>query len=246
MITEILLAFIQAATEFLPVSSSGHLALASYLLSASPNLFFFTVLHLASLLAVIIFTHKEISSIFRFDEDGRKLLFYLAVATLPAVLFVLFFGDIIKQAFTSMLVVGIGFLITGCILFATKFTHYFSRLGWKNSLFIGIVQMFAIFPGISRSGLSISAGMFSGLKKEGAAKFSFLLFIPLAIGAVVYEFGQAYFSWSLVAAFIICFVLSLLFLNLLYAVVRKGKFWIFAIYCWLIGLATLAFYFKVF
>lgn len=246
MLNEIILGVIQAATEFLPVSSSGHIAVASALMSFKTNLFFYTVLHIASLLAVLIFTRRELNVMFRFTEEGKKLWIYGIIATIPAVLFVLLFGDIVKQAFTSILFVGVGFIITGIVLFSTKFTHYFSRLGWKNSLFIGIVQMFAVFPGISRSGLTISAGMFSGIKKEGAAKFSFLLFIPLAIGAFAFEFGEAYFSWSLVAAFAVCFVLSLLFLNLLSVIVAKGKFWMFAIYCWLAGIATLLWYFKVF
>lgn len=242
MLNEIIMSVVQAATEFLPVSSSGHLSLISSIMAIKPDIFFFTVLHLASLLAVIIFTHKEIASIFKFDEDGRKLLLYLVIATLPAVIFVLIFGDIVKQAFNSLLFIGFAFIITGFVLFATKFSHYFSRLGWKNSLFIGIMQMFAIFPGISRSGMTISAGIFSGLKKEGAAKFAFLMFIPVSIGAFVFEIGQAYFSWSIVVSFVICFFLSLLFLNVLYGIVRRGKFWWFSVYCWIIGVITLIVY----
>lgn len=245
MFNEIIYAVIQAATEFLPVSSSGHLALASHFLGNS-NIFFFTILHLASLLAVLIFTRKEIASMFLFNDEGKKLLTYLIIGTIPAVLFALFFGKIIEQAFNSLLFLGFAFIITGIVLYSTKFTHYFSRLGWKNALFIGVMEMFALFPGISRSGMTISAGLFSGLRKEGAAKFAFLLFIPVSIGAFVFEFGNAYFSWSLVVGFVVAFVLSLLFLNMLYVIVRKGKFWIFAFYCWLIGIIALWLYVKGF
>jgi len=242
MIQELFLAFIQAATEFLPISSSGHLALIFNIIS-EPDLFFITMLHLASLFAVLIFTRREIKKLLTFDKKYRKLWIYLIIATIPAALFGYLFKSTIESSFESLLFLGFAFLFTGGILFFTKYTQNYTKLNWKNSLFVGLFQVIALFPGISRSGMTISSGLFSGLRKEDAVKFSFLLFIPLSLGAFVLEFGQAYFNTTLVYSFLLTFVLSLIFLNLLYFIVKKGKFWWFSIYCFVLGIVTLVLHF---
>jgi undecaprenyl-diphosphatase len=244
MINEIILAIIQAATEFLPISSSGHLALFSNLIS-EPNLFFFTVLHLASLIAVLIFTRKEIFALLSFNKKYRKLWLYLIIATIPAGLVGLFFKEIIEKTFSSFLFLGFAFLFTSIILFLTKFTKVYSKFNLKNSLVIGLFQVFALFPGVSRSGMTISAGLFSGIEREEAAKFSFLLFIPLSIGAFLLESSEIYFSFSLIISFIICLILSLLFLRLILIIVKKQKFWIFSIYCFILAIISFILYFIV-
>ncbi|MAG07218.1 UDP-diphosphatase [Candidatus Pacearchaeota archaeon] len=241
MQNEILYAIIQAATEFLPISSSGHLALMSNILD-TPNLFLITTLHLASLLAVIIFTRKEIYNIITLKE--KKLALYLIIATIPAVIFGLFFKDLIEQTFSSLLVIGIAFIFTGTILFLTRFANRLQPLNAKNALIIGLFQIVALFPGISRSGMTISSALFAGIPKDKATKFSFLLFIPLAIGAGILEIGDAYFSTTLAIAFVICFILSLIFLQALTHIIKRNKFWLFSIYCWLIGIITLYLYFR--
>jgi len=238
MLSEIFLAIIQAATEFLPISSSGHLALFSNLIS-EPNLFFFTALHIASLLAVLIFTRKEIYKIVSLDEKYLKITGYVIIATIPAVIVGWFFKDAIEQSLNSYFFLGGAFIFTGFILLGTKFTKPRSELNVKNSLLIGLIQALALFPGISRSGMAISGGLFTGIKKEEAVMFSFLLFIPLAIGAFILEFGDFYINASLIVSFIICFLLSYVFLNLLVSVVRKGYFWMFCWYCWAIGIVSL-------
>jgi len=242
MFNEIILAIIQAATEFLPISSSGHLALVSNLIS-KPDLFFFTALHLASLLAVLIFTRKEIFELLSFKKQYRKLWIFLITATIPAALFGYFFSSLIESSFSSWLIIGIAFLFTSVILYLTKYARQSSRLNWKNSLFIGLMQVLALFPGVSRSGMTISAGLFLGIEREKAAKFSFLLFIPLAIGAFILESGSFYFSLSLAISFIITLLLSLLFLNLLLLIIKKNYFWMFSAYCFLIGILSLTIYF---
>jgi undecaprenyl-diphosphatase len=163
----------------------------------------------------------------------------LIIATIPAAIFGLFFRTIIEQAFTSLLLLGVAFIFTGVVVFLTRYTHHFSGVEGKNSLFIGLMQALALFPGISRSGMTISAGLFSGLTRERAAKFSFLLFIPVTLGAFLLELGNFYLSWSLAVAFIVCLVLSLVFLNLLMIILKKNKFWVFGVYCWIIGIVTI-------
>lgn len=242
MLNEIILALIQSITEFLPVSSSGHLALISNI-ADKPDLFFFTALHLASLLAVLIFTRKEIANLLSFRKEYRKLWIYLIIATIPAALFGYLFQSLIESAFSSLLFLGTAFIFTGLVLFLTKFTKIRSKFNWKNSLFIGVMQTLALFPGVSRSGMTISAGLLSGIEREKAARFSFLLFIPLSLGAFLLEFKDAYINLSLVISFIICATLSLVFLNLLVRIIKREYFWVFSFYCWLIGLISLLLYF---
>jgi len=239
MLKAILLAVIQAATEFLPVSSSGHLALVSNLVS-EPDLFFFTALHLASLIAVIIFTRREIADLLSFKPEHRQMWLYLIVATVPAAAFGLLFKKGIEGTFSSFLLIGIAFIFTGVILFLTKFAKKRSKLNAKNALIIGLFQTLALFPGVSRSGMTISSALFSGIEREKAVKFSFLLFIPLSLGAFILEAGESfYFDMPLLASFLVCLIASLAFLNLLFFVVKKGRFWMFSIYCIVIGVVAL-------
>lgn len=246
MLNEIILSIIQAVTEFLPVSSSGHLALYENIFS-KPDLFFIIFLHLASLLAVIIFTRKAILHLLTFNKSARKLWLYLIITTIPAALIGFLFKNYIESALSSLLFLGIAFLFTGTILLFTKFTKKKSELNVKNSIIIGLFQAVALFPGVSRSGMTISTALFSGIEKEKAVKFSFLLFIPLAIGAFVLEIKD-YLSnniemnipiITLVISFLVCSVLSLLFLNLLTYIIKKDKFWMFSIYCYIAGIITI-------
>ncbi len=241
MFQEITLAIIQAATEFLPISSSGHLALVSNLIS-QPNLFFFTALHLASLLAVLIFTRKEIFNLLTFKPEYKKLWFYWIIATIPAGVIGIIFQDFIESTFSSLFYVGIGFLFSALILFLTKFSHEYSGLNAKKSLLIGIFQAVAILPGVSRSGMTISAGLFQGLNRETAAKFSFLMFIPVSLGAFLLELKDFYFDSGLLISFIICFILSYVFINLLFRIIKQGKLWWFSIYCLIAGIVSLSLY----
>ena len=131
---------------------------------------------------------------------------------------------------------------TGFILLLTRIKTPASKLNYKNALIIGLFQAIALFPGISRSGMTISSAMFAGIEKEKAAKFSFLLFIPIVIGAMILEAGQAYFSLTLAVAFVISFLLSLIFLNILVYVLKKGYFWMFSVYCFILGIISLILY----
>jgi len=233
---------VQAATEFFPVSSSGHLALLSSIISES-NLFFFTALHLASLIAVVIFLRREIISLFSFNAQAKKIWFYLIAATSPALLFGLFFHRLIETIFSSFLFVGIAFIFTGILLFLTKFTKESRELDGKRSILIGLFQALALFPGISRSGMTISSALFLGIKRIKAVKFSFLLFIPISLGAFILEAkNNFYLDRVLIISFFTCLILSFAFLKLLFAIVKNGRAWIFSIYCVIIGIISLIMY----
>jgi len=239
MMYDMLFAVLQAATEFLPVSSSGHLVLVSNIMSR-PDLYFFTLLHLASLVAVVIITRKEIRALFSFTKEAGRMWLYLITATIPAVLAGFFFESYIANAFSSLYITGVSFLVTGAVLLATRSTRPSGGLTLVKAFVIGICQMLALFPGISRSGMTISAGLFLGVDREQAARFSFLLFIPLALGAFILKSRhQGVFDLQRLAAFFVCCVASFLFLRLLLYIVNKGKLWIFSFYCFILGLATI-------
>lgn len=250
MLNEIILALIQALTEFLPISSDGHLALVSNILG-EPNLFFMVFLHLASLFAVIIFTRKEILEIFKFNKQSWKLIKFIAIGIIPAGLVGFFLNGLIENTLTSYLLIGIFFFFTGIIVFSTKFIKQPkkpNKLSNKSSFSIGLMQALALLPGVSRSGMTISTAMFFGIDKEKAVKFSFLMFIPLALGAFILEtikYSQEAISipaLTLVVSFAVCFLFSLLFLNLLNYIVKNNKFWVFGIYCFFIGLVSILLY----
>jgi len=243
MLNNIILAIIQAATEFLPISSSGHLALISNLV-AHQNLFYFTVLHMASLIAVIIFTRKELICLLRLDKNYRQLWIHLVIATIPAILCGIFLKHVIEKAFSSFICLGIAFIFTGIVLFTTKFKRPKASLNIRNSVIIGIFQALALFPGVSRSGMTISAALLLGMDAEKAARFSFLLFIPLCLGAFVSELGRFYINLQVIIPFLVCFIFSLLFLNILLIIAKKGKFWMFSAYCILAGILSLVLQFR--
>ena len=136
MIKDILLAIVQAATEFLPVSSSGHLALISNLIS-KPDLFFFTALHLASLVAVVIFTRKEIINLFSFEKQYRKVWIYLIIATVPAALCGFLFKDAIEKTFSSFLFIGGSFIFTGVVFIV-------SGIYLMSQFFVNFIKIYKI------------------------------------------------------------------------------------------------------
>lgn len=249
MIKEILYSIVQSITEFLPISSDGHLALLSNFLS-HPDLFFIIILHIASLFAVIIFLRKEIKMLL-FDRNFFYMWKYIIIGIIPAGIFGFFFKDFIESTLSSFLLIGIFFMFNGMVLYLTKNSKEKTILDAKKSFLIGLLQSLALFPGISRSGMTISMAMFSGIKKEDAAKFSFLMFIPLSLGAFFLEIvdfakGNSTLSIdvsSLIVSFFVCFVLSLVFVNLLTKIAKKGDFWKFSFYCFFLGIICILIYF---
>ena len=263
----IILGLVQGLTEFLPVSSSGHLVLGQHLFGfREPEILFDVILHMGTLVAVILVFYREIWSLllefFRLPktltQDGGaktawrerpffRLMLLIIVGLIPTGLMGVLLKDVFESLFASTLAVGIALLITGCVLFLTSRAPASGRdiSGFKtrDALAVGIAQGLAITPGISRSGMTISTGLFLGLDRELAAKYSFLLSVPAILGALILEikdglsgsFGPA----ELAAGFIAALVSGYLALVLLLRLVRKGRLHYFAYYCWCIGLAAL-------
>ena len=239
MLKEIILAIVQGITEFLPVSSSGHLALISNLIS-EPNLFFMVAMHLASLLAILIYFRKDIINLTKFkDKKNQHYYKIILLGIIPAGIFGYFFSDLINTAINSYLFIGTGFLISTLFLFSSKIKIGKKKnITLKDSLVIGFAQVLALFPGVSRSGTTTATGMLRKASPETAGKFSFLMFIPLMIGATILEFQNFYFSTTLLISFLVCFAVSMLSLNLFFKSLKKGYFWIFGIWTLIMGIVS--------
>ena len=200
----LLLGIIQGATEFLPVSSSGHLVLASQILGfKEQGLVFDIMLHLGTLVSVLIVFRKElwcmICAPFKWfggsrDKDVMHFLFwdiYVVVATLPAVVVGLWFKESFEEMFTSTLVVCLMLIVTGTLMIVTRYLpDRDHKITGARSLLIGCAQACAIIPGLSRSGSTIFTGMLLGVNRETVARFSFIMSIPAILGAAVLNVGD--------------------------------------------------------
>ena len=247
----IILSVIQGITEFLPVSSSGHLVMAEHFLGLTnpeTNLLLIVMLHLASLLAIIISFYEEIIEMI----FNPQILYLVIIGTIPAGLVGYLFNDQISRLFSSPLVAGIGLLLTGVYLMLAEL-HWkgspttLARATTKQAFWVGLAQMVAIIPGISRSGTTLATGLLNGWDRQAAIKFSFLLAIPVLAGASILklkDFGKRSGSLQpipIIVGFIICLGVSLLAINLLVRMVRKGKLSYFAWYCLIVGLGIIVF-----
>lgn len=247
MIKEIVLAIIQGITEFLPVSSSGHLALISNLIS-EPNLFFMVAMHFASLIAILIYFRKDLFRLVNIQKK-ENIHYYkiILLGIIPAGLFGYFFSDLIDKAINSYLLIGTGFFITTLFLLSSKLKiGKKNKISLKDSMVIGFAQIISLFPGVSRSGTTTSTGMMRRISPEEAGRFSFIMFIPLMIGAAILEIKNFYIDSTLIVSFLACFAISMLSLNLFFKSLKKGYFWIFGIWTFLMGIISLGLGFGVF
>ena len=239
---------LQGLTEFLPVSSSGHLVLAKALFGIEePNAVGFVVLvHAGSLLAILAFFWREILSLF---TTRRRLIPWLIVGTIPAGIAYVTLKDPIEGLFESPLAVGAALLVTGTVLLLgerrARELRSLDEVSWRDAVAIGVAQAFALVPGISRSGMTVSSGLASGLTRPAAVAFAFLLGAAAIGGGTVgkakdfVEMG-AQAGWApLAAGFVASLVVSLGSLWLLTVVVRHKCLKWFALYCYVIGLAVL-------
>ena len=262
----VILGIVQGATEFLPVSSSGHLRIGEYLLGArfpSGTLFFEVALHVATLVAVILYFHGEIRQIlggffrgcaaslsgrwrFWLDDEGARWALLIVVASVPTALL----GLGLKKAGVEhfgLVVVGAGLLVTGFLDWSVeRWAPAGDRvLGFREALIVGLAQGLAVLPGVSRSGSTICAALFQGVPRKVAARFSFLASLPAIAGASLLEArdlvgSPVTFSWGpLLAGMVAALVVGLLCLHGLMRMLAHGRFHYFAPYCWLVGLAAI-------
>lgn len=246
------LGVVQGLTEFLPVSSSGHIEIMKYLLNddslAEQSLMTTVFLHFATALSTIVVFRKDILRIITGlfsteDNQHRKFSFYVIVSMIPAAIIGLMFDDLMESFFNKKLVlVSMMLIVTGLILYASeKIKVKKHPLNTWRALIIGIAQAIAITPGISRSGATIGTALLSGMDRESAARFSFLMVIPLIFGKI----GKDLFSGDLIAhmpswgylcvGFIAAFITGIFACTFMIDIVKRAKLSWFAIYCFVVG-----------
>ena len=251
-IQALILGLLQGLTEFLPVSSSGHLEIGHAVLGIQTdnNLLFSVVVHVATVLSTIIVFRKDVlillTDLFSFQwNDSTRYVSKLLLSAIPVVILGLLFKEQIEQLFTSnMVLVGSMLLVTASLL---AFAHFskkgINEITWGKSLIIGIAQALAVIPGISRSGATIATGLLLKTKKSEAARFSFLMVLVPILGAGFLDIMDSDFSKQLaigakplIIGFLAAFISGLLACSWMIKVVKQGKLIYFAIYCFIIGL----------
>lgn len=261
-----ILGLVQGATEFIPISSSGHLVLVPWLLSwESPPLAFDTMVHWGTLVAVFGVFWLDLWVLLKaglnglldavgidrsYDGDQARLAWAILLGSLPAVLAGFLLADFFEELFGKPVAAAGLLLVTAGILTFSEWLgrqeRPFSRIGWLDSLFIGVAQAFAIMPGISRSGATIAAGLSRGVQREAAARFSFLLSAPVVLGAGLFQLldlmeagGLDSLAGSLVVGFVTAAVSGYLCVRWLLKYLASRPLYIFALYCLTFGLFCL-------
>jgi undecaprenyl-diphosphatase len=251
----IILGIIQGLTEFLPVSSSGHLEIAKFVLGENTlpqdSMLMTVVLHGATALSTIVVFRKDILALlkgifqFKWNEESQFAL-KIIISMVPAAFIGIFFNEEIGQLFNkNLMLVGSMLLITGgLLLLADRAKRTEKKVTFMSAIIIGISQAIAILPGISRSGATISTAVLLGIDREKAARFSFLMVVPLILGKMSKDAlsGELVISGSmmpLAVGFIAAFITGLFACTWMIALVKKSKLSWFAIYCFIIGTGAL-------
>ena len=245
----IILGIVQGITEWLPVSSSGHLVLLQHLFGLEQPVVYDIVLHLGSLVVVLAVFRKEIMDlslgVLRREEKELRYAGYLAIATIPIGLVGVFLNDLVKELFSDVRTVGVSLLFTALLLHLSQYPEKKDKkITLKSAIGIGIMQGIAILPGVSRSGSTISAGLMQGVEREEAARFSFLMFIPAILGATLVEgrhIREIADPMALGVGTLASVIVGFLTLNFLLRIVKTGNFSRFKWYCLTVGLLILVF-----
>ena len=256
IVDAIILGIIQGLTEFLPVSSSGHLEIGREVLNAdllaTENLLFTIILHFATALSTIIIFKEDIMELLKGTisnsfNSNHKYLLKIVVSMIPAVLIGLFFEKEIELFFTGNIsLVGSMLIITGILLLLTKMSKETKRdISYLHSLIIGISQAFAMIPGISRSGATICTSLLLGNKKNETAKFSFLMVIPLIFGKIIKDLFSSNVIFNnidytiYIFGFLSAFITGLFACKLMLKIVKNNSLIIFSGYCIIVGLLSI-------
>jgi undecaprenyl-diphosphatase len=247
----VLLGVVQGITEFLPISSDGHLVLTGTLLGVTtPGVFVEVALHVATLGAVLVIYGGRLLVVLRGALRGRpdelRLLGLLALGTLPAAAVGVLAKPLVERTFDSLWFAGAGFIVTGAILWSARAAGgERGTPGAVAALAIGAAQALAILPGVSRSGSTVSVALWARVRPTAAAEFSFLLAIPAIAGAAVLETGEAVASAGavgvvpLIVSCAVAFVSGVWAIRVLIRLLERGRFHLFAPYCWTVGAVTL-------
>lgn len=247
----VVLGLIQGLTEFLPISSSGHLVITQKLFGINENQLLISVLlHFGTLIPVLIIFWEDIKEILSFKKEKRHFIFLIIVASIPTALMGIFFEDFFESLFASTISTAFMLIITGFILLiGDKLANYdkdITNFKWLNAIIVGIAQGLAIIPGISRSGSTITASLVQGLKKEDAARFSFILSIPVIGGAGLLKVGDAFSqgvsnfnTLAVVLGMISAVISGYIAIKYFIYILKSKKLIYFSYYLWIIGVIIL-------
>lgn len=280
IIDSLILGAVQGVTEFLPISSSGHLVLGEYFLDLNVDMLksFDVVVHLGTLLAILIYFWRDIWGMFcavgrlfvgrlKLKDPYARLIFFIIIGTIPAMIIGLFFEDLIDCTFRNVRSVGAWMMVVGIVFVIGEYTyrrvHCDAGIGqkivemggyesaeirgmkWWKAIVIGLAQALALIPGVSRSGSTIVAGLFQGISRSTAARFSFLLGIPAMAGAglltalkVPENGGMTVDVWPLFIGFFTSFIFGLLSVAFLMKFLKKNSLIVFAIYLIAVGFSV--------
>ena len=250
ILAALILGIIQGLTEFLPISSSGHLMVVEHLFGIEGGSLFFNVLvHFAKLISVVLVFWKDV--IYLIKHPFSKRMLTIVLACIPTIIIALVV-EFLFDEFSLMAFVGFGFLISAIVISITSFLQARKKpfrtleVGNGQALTIGFVQGLAVFPGISRSGSTICAGLMLGVEREEAAKFSFLISLPVILGGMVFEVADgiksgfgAVNALACLVGFIAAFAVAILTIKLMMKIVKKGSWWPFAVYLFIIATLVL-------
>jgi undecaprenyl-diphosphatase len=251
LIEVLILAVIQGLTEWLPVSSSGHLVITQTVLGLNLPLIFDVMLHVGTLFVVLIVFRKDILNIIKavvkrdFETDEGKLALFIVVGSVPIAIIGFLFHDVIESLFSNLLAVGVALIITGSVLFFSEKRIGNKKMGIIDSLLVGLAQGAAIIPGISRSGVTVATGLLRKIDKATAFRYSFLLSVPAVIGATAMQSRDIILgNMDMAPLFLgatISMIVGYISLKLLQKIIMNEKFHLFAYYCWTVGIAIILF-----
>ena len=249
IIKSIILGIVQGVGEFLPISSSAHLILVPYLFNwGESSLAFDVALHFGTLMAVIVIFFKSWWDLFigainkvikKKDSNENKMFWYLVIATIPGAVIGLLLDNIVETVFRKQIwLIALALAVMGVLIFlgdkwASK--HYkkeveFENISLKQAFLIGLSQSLAIIPGFSRSGTTILTGRLLGVSKEGVTKFTFLLSVPIIVGATIFKLGDLVFTTEVIIGILTSFIVGILSIKFLLSYIKKHDFSIFAFY----------------
>ncbi|MEM2971450.1 MAG: undecaprenyl-diphosphate phosphatase [Candidatus Bathyarchaeia archaeon] len=259
LIKTIILGIIQGLTEWLPVSSMGHLKVAERFLNLGTQnyLLFDFILHMGTLIVVLFFFRKEIKNMLNalsrldFKTEYGKLILLIIVGTVPATIIGILLKETVEQTFTNLQLIAIVFIVFGFVLYSAKFgKEKTDNINYSAAIIIGVAEGLTILPGFSRSGATITVALLLGIKREKAFQFSFLLSIPAIIGATGYSAYKDYgkllstgLGWiEILTGIIFAMCVGYFAIKLLWKILYKKKLHFFAFYCWFLGAVLMTLY----
>jgi len=245
----IILGIVQGITEWLPVSSSGHLVIVQQLFGLKVPVFFDVLLHLGTLGVILVFFWKDIIELIKviihrdFKSEYGRLFIFILLGSIPTAIIGLVFHELLVSFFSNLLVVGVALIATGTLLFFCERREGKKELTIRESLLIGLAQGLAIIPGISRSGSTIGLGLLSGIDRDKLIRFSFLLSVPAVLGASLFESRNIVFSqieWlPFLSGMIVSGIVGYFSLKFLIKFIKERRLKVFSWYCWIIGIGLI-------